>query len=124
VIDLHGRLDLVRCMACSVALRRADFQEDLVRLNASWADLDAAVLPDGDAELDHLDFSGFAVPHCPSCGGVLKPDVVFFGESVPRDQVSLAMQALEQADAMLRRQQGAAFRSRPSISAGHAQTIC
>jgi NAD-dependent SIR2 family protein deacetylase len=101
VIDLHGRLDLVRCMACSAALRRADFQEDLVRLNASWADLDAAVLPDGDAELDHLDFSGFAVPHCPSCGGVLKPDVVFFGESVPRDQVSLAVEALEQADAML-----------------------
>ena len=93
VIDLHGRLDLVRCMACSAALRRADFQEDLVRLNASWAD--------GDAELDHLHRAGFAVPHCPSCGGVLKPDVVFFGESVPRDQVSLAMEALEQADAML-----------------------
>ena len=100
VIDLHGRLDLVRCMACSAALRRADFQEDLVRLNASWADL-MPPLSDGDAELDHLHFSGFAVPHCPSCGGVLKPDVVFFGESVPRDQVSLAMEALEQADAML-----------------------
>jgi NAD-dependent SIR2 family protein deacetylase len=99
VIDLHGRLDLVRCMACSAALRRADFQEDLVRLNASWADLDATVLPDGDAELDHLDLSGFAT-HCPSCGGVLKP-VVFFGESVPQDQVSLAMEALEQAEAML-----------------------
>ena len=101
VIDLHGRLDLVRCMACSAARRRADFQDDLVRLNASWADLDAAALPDGDAELDHVDFSGFAVPLCASCGGVMKPDVVFFGESVPRDQVALAMEALEQADAML-----------------------
>jgi NAD-dependent SIR2 family protein deacetylase len=101
VIDLHGRLDLVRCMACSLTLRRADFQDDLVRLNASWADLDAAALPDGDAGLDHMDFSGFAVPHCASCGGVMKPDVVFFGESDPLDQVSLAMKALEQADAML-----------------------
>jgi NAD-dependent SIR2 family protein deacetylase len=101
VIDLHGRLDLVRCMACSAARPRADFQDDLVRLNASWADLDAAALPDGDAELDHVDFSGFAVPVCASCGGVMKPDVVFFGESVPRDQVALAMEALEQADAML-----------------------
>lgn len=101
VIDLHGRLDLVRCMACSAARRRADFQDDLVRLNASWADLDAAALPDGDAELDHMDFSGFTVPHCTSCGGLMKPDVVFFGESVPRDQVAGAMEALERADAML-----------------------
>lgn len=101
VIDLHGRLDLVRCMACSAAQRRADFQDELVCLNASWAELDAAALPDGDAELDHVDFSGFAVPQCASCGGLMKPDVVFFGESVPRDQVALAMAALEQADAML-----------------------
>jgi NAD-dependent SIR2 family protein deacetylase len=101
VIDLHGRLDLVRCLDCATALRRADFQDDLVRLNAAWADMDAASLPDGDAELDHIDFSGFAVPHCASCGGVMKPDVVFFGENVPRDQVASAMAALEQADAML-----------------------
>jgi NAD-dependent SIR2 family protein deacetylase len=101
VIDLHGRLDLVRCMACSAALRRADFQDDLIRLNATWADLDAVLLPDGDADLDHMDFSGFAVPHCASCGGLMKPDVVFFGESVPTGQVALAMESLEQADAML-----------------------
>jgi NAD-dependent SIR2 family protein deacetylase len=101
VIDLHGRLDLVRCMACSAALRRADFQDILMTLNATWADQDATVLPDGDAELDHKDFSGFAVPHCASCGGLMKPDVVFFGESVPRPQIALAMESLEQADAML-----------------------
>jgi NAD-dependent SIR2 family protein deacetylase len=94
VIDLHGRLDLVRCMACSAARRRADF-------NAAWVDLDAATLPDGDADLDHMDFSSFVVPPCAACGGVMKPDVVFFGESVPKDQVSDAMAALERADAML-----------------------
>jgi NAD-dependent SIR2 family protein deacetylase len=58
-------------------------------------------LPDADAEVDHKDFSGFVVPDCPSCGGTMKPDVVFFGESVPRDQVVRAMENLEQADAML-----------------------
>jgi NAD-dependent SIR2 family protein deacetylase len=101
VIDLHGRLDLVRCLACSATTRRADFQDELVRLNAALVHLDAVALPDGDADLDHLDFSGFAVPSCASCGGVLKPDVVFFGENVPRDQVAAAHAHLEDADAML-----------------------
>jgi NAD-dependent SIR2 family protein deacetylase len=101
VIDLHGRLDLVRCTACQAATRRADYQTDLARLNARWVDLDAAALPDGDADLDHLDFSGFDVPACPACGGIQKPDVVFFGETVPRDQVAAAQAALEEADAML-----------------------
>jgi NAD-dependent SIR2 family protein deacetylase len=101
VIDLHGRLDLVRCMTCSAVGRRADLQEELVRLNAAWVELDAAPLPDGDADLHHFDFSEFAVPSCAFCGGVLKPDVVFYGENVPRDQVTLAQGHLESADAML-----------------------
>ena len=101
VIDLHGRLDLIRCMACATTIRRADFQDDLVRLNAPWARLDAAALPDGDADLDGLDFSAFVVPPCRCCGGILKPDVVFYGENVPRDQVAEAQRQLEAADAML-----------------------
>lgn len=101
VIDLHGRLDLVRCMACATTLRRADFQDQLIRLNAAWSQLDAAALPDGDADLDGLDFSAFAVPACDCCGSVLKPDVVFYGENVPRDQVAEAQRHLEAADAML-----------------------
>jgi NAD-dependent SIR2 family protein deacetylase len=101
VIDLHGRLDLVRCMTCLATDRRANFQDQLTHLNASWTDLDATALPDGDADLDNLDFSDFAVPPCASCGGVLKPDVVFFGENVPHDQVALAHEHLGNADAML-----------------------
>lgn len=101
VIDLHGRLDLVRCTACSATIRRADFQDELPRFNAAWIKLEAAALPDGDADLDHLDFSGFTVPPCRSCGGILKPDVVFFGENVPRDQVAAAQASMAQADAML-----------------------
>jgi NAD-dependent SIR2 family protein deacetylase len=70
------------------------FQDELVRLNAAWVDLDGNALPDGDADLDHLDFSSFVVPSCTSCGGVLKPDVVFFGETVPKRQVALAQECL------------------------------
>jgi len=101
VIDLHGRLDLVRCMGCGARLSRDAFQEALSRLNAEWMDLEAADAPDGDADLEGADFSGFAAPECPHCCGVLKPDVVFFGENVPRDRVEAAREHVEEADAML-----------------------
>jgi NAD-dependent SIR2 family protein deacetylase len=101
VIDLHGRLDRVRCMGCGLRTPRDALQEDLERLNAAWLDLDAADAPDGDADLEGADFSSFRVPPCPRCGGVLKPDVVFFGENVPRERVHAAAAHLDEADAML-----------------------
>ena len=76
-------------------------QDDLGRLNAGWLALDAADAPDGDADLDGADFSSFEVPACRRCGGVLKPDVVFFGENVPRDRVDAALRHLDEADALL-----------------------
>jgi NAD-dependent SIR2 family protein deacetylase len=101
VIDLHGRLDHIRCMGCDRVSPRADFQEELERRNPDWLALEAIVAPDGDADLDGVDFSTFVVPACPHCGGVLKPDVVFFGENVPRGRVEAAMRRLDEADAML-----------------------
>jgi NAD-dependent SIR2 family protein deacetylase len=101
VIDLHGRLDRVRCMGCAQTIARTDFQDELARANPDWTELEAAHAPDGDADLERADFSGFTVPACRSCGGVLKPDVVFFGETVPRDIVATAQHHLAQADAML-----------------------
>ena len=101
VIDLHGRLDLVRCMGCERRMPRAELQDQLGRLNPSWIALDAADAPDGDADMESAEFSSFVVPPCRLCGGVLKPDVVFFGENVPRDRVDAATQHLAQADAML-----------------------
>ena len=101
VVDMHGRLDTVRCMGCESRFPRVDFQTMLLEHNPSWEKLDAADAPDGDADLDGLDFSTFVVPPCPHCGVVLKPDVVFFGENVPRDRVAAAMKALDDADAML-----------------------
>jgi NAD-dependent SIR2 family protein deacetylase len=101
VIDLHGRLDHVRCMGCDAVSSRPALQAELERLNPDWLTLEAAVAPDGDADLDDVDFSTFAVPACPHCRGVLKPDVVFFGENVPRPRVETAMACLEESDAML-----------------------
>jgi NAD-dependent SIR2 family protein deacetylase len=100
-IDLHGRLDVVRCMQCEARLPRAHVQQGLEALNPGWVALEAGAAPDGDADLDGRDFAGFRVPPCPRCNGILKPDVVFFGEGVPRDRVERAMRHLQAADAML-----------------------
>jgi len=101
VIDLHGRLDGVVCLACGAASMRAQLQARLAQANPDWLDLDAAAAPDGDADLEGRDFGTFQVPACEACGGMLKPDVVFFGENVPRARVDAAMAGLAQADAML-----------------------
>jgi NAD-dependent SIR2 family protein deacetylase len=88
-------------MTCGRMMARDQMQDELEKLNPGWLALEAVDAPDGDADLDGADFSSFAVPPCSRCGGVLKPDVVFFGESVPRERVEAAAERLEQADAML-----------------------
>jgi NAD-dependent SIR2 family protein deacetylase len=101
VIDLHGRIDVVRCMGCEQRVSRAGVQAELVRRNPAFAALDARPAPDGDADLEAVDYGAFEVPPCAACGGVLKPDVVFFGEGVPKDRVARTMAALDRSDAML-----------------------
>ncbi|MCD0504330.1 NAD-dependent protein deacetylase [Bordetella petrii] len=101
VLDLHGRLDEVRCMNGDWRGPRAAWQAELDGRNPGWAALDAADAPDGDADLEGVDFSSFVVPACPRCGGIVKPDVVFFGESIPPERGVRARAALEQADAVL-----------------------
>lgn len=103
VLDLHGRLDRVVCLACTRREPRASFQDRMQAANPGWSPRrsEAATAPDGDADLEDLDLARFRVPDCLGCGGMLKPDVVFFGESVPRDRVEAAMQALAEADGLL-----------------------
>lgn len=101
VIDLHGRLDEVVCLGCGTRSSRARLQERLREANPGWAGLAAAAAPDGDADLEGRDFTAFDIPACDACGGMLKPDVVFFGENVPRERVQTAMAQLARADAML-----------------------
>lgn len=101
VIDLHGRLDRIRCMACERRTPRDAFQDELDRLNPNWVALTAADAPDGDADVESPEFASFSVPSCRHCGGILKPDVVFFGETVPLDRRDAALHHLARADAML-----------------------
>ncbi len=100
VIDLHGRLDQVRCMNCNNRFSRTQMDLLLADLNPNVdRAADFEFTPDGDAEVEAA--ADFQIPACPSCGGVLKPDVVFFGESVPTETVELAMKRLDEADALL-----------------------
>jgi NAD-dependent SIR2 family protein deacetylase len=102
VIDLHGRLDRVVCLGCRGTFPRAEWQSELTVRNPAWLARTAPVAPDGDADLDDdVDFSGFEVPGCPRCDGIIKPDVVFFGESVPPWRHAQATAALAKSDAML-----------------------
>jgi len=101
VIDLHGRLDGVVCLQCRAESPRAALQARLAEANPDWVHLDATTAPDGDADLDGHDFTRFTVPACEACGGMLKPDVVFFGENVPKDRAVRAGEALKASDAML-----------------------
>ena len=101
VVDLHGRIDTVCCLACGQRLSRSALQTQLQARNPAWLAYQAQSAPDGDADLERSDFATFDVPDCAACGGLLKPDVVFFGESVPRDRVAAVREALAEADALL-----------------------
>ncbi len=102
VLDLHGRLAEVVCLQCDVRYPRSAMQQLLHRSNAFMQDVMASAAPDGDADIaDDLDLSAFRVPDCRRCGGVLKPDVVFYGDSVPRTRVAEAYAMVESADALL-----------------------
>jgi NAD-dependent SIR2 family protein deacetylase len=116
VVDLHGRLDAVECLACGATVHREDVQALLLAWNPRFAAADGAsqsqdrvappdgvdgeVRPDGDT---HVAASpdDLQVPACRDCGGVLKPKVVFFGENVPKARVEDAFAALDEADALL-----------------------
>jgi NAD-dependent SIR2 family protein deacetylase len=110
VVQLHGRNRVVVCLDCGGEFPRQEMQQRLAELNAEWlaaarweslqAD-EADFAPDGDAEVARDVIGGFRVPECRRCGGVLKPAVVFFGESVPREKVTYAMGRVDEADALL-----------------------
>ena len=100
VIDLHGRLDRVVCMACKDSISRIDMDRILKELNPGIEkDENVEFTPDGDAEVEGTE--SFIVPSCKRCEGVYKPDVVFFGESVPSERVELALNLLEDSDVLL-----------------------
>jgi NAD-dependent SIR2 family protein deacetylase len=95
---LHGRIAEVVCLGCRCITSRAALHAQLADLNPGWSDrhTDVEVRPDGDVELANT--AGFVVPGCRTCGGVLKPDVVFFGENVPKARVERCYAAVDGLD--------------------------
>ncbi|MCT7660432.1 NAD-dependent protein deacetylase [Mycobacterium deserti] len=104
VIDLHGTYARVICLACGHTMARSDLADMLEAANPGFAERAAAVggiavAPDADAVVD--DTASFTIIDCPVCGGMLKPDIVYFGESVPKERVERAYELVERADALL-----------------------
>jgi NAD-dependent deacetylase sirtuin 4 len=101
VLELHGALAEVCCLECGVRTDRDELQRELERENPHALDWQHTLLADGDAELPDTVIERFTVPACRGCSGVLKPDVVFFGDSVPRPRVEEAFARLEAAEVLL-----------------------
>ncbi len=101
VVELHGSLFRVRCLGCGDLESRESLQDRLLAHNPELADRSAPFAPDGDAEVADESLRSFQVPGCETCGGMLKPDVVFFGENVPKPRVQQAWGVYEEAEVLL-----------------------
>ncbi|GAB2246333.1 hypothetical protein Droror1_Dr00001826 [Drosera rotundifolia] len=116
-LELHGTVYIVQCIKCGYSFSRHSFQDQLKALNPKWAAaLDSLkidkpgsdksfgmrIRPDGDIDIDEKFWEeDFTIPMCPKCDGVLKPDVVFFGDNVPKGRADRAMEAANECDAFL-----------------------
>ncbi|MFJ1758426.1 NAD-dependent protein deacetylase [Kitasatospora sp. NPDC088134] len=100
-VELHGGLDRVVCLDCGARTPRAELDVRLAALNPVFRDAGSRINPDGDVELPDALVESFAVAPCTACGGVLKPDVVFFGESVPKPRVELCYRLVDEGRALL-----------------------
>ena len=104
VIDLHGTYADVVCLSCGDRTTRAALAHRLEDLNPGFAETvgavaDVEIAPDADAVIESTE--GFVVADCELCGGLLKPDIVYFGENVPKDRVTQAFALVDSADALL-----------------------
>ena len=102
VTELHGSLHRVTCLDCGQRTSRGELDRRLAAANAGWgAQTPALINPDGDAVLDDEAAASFVLADCSACGGVLKPDVVFFGENVPRPRVQACYALVERGSALV-----------------------
>lgn len=102
VLELHGGLDRTVCLACADRRDRGEVDRALREVNPHFATAIRQVNPDGDVDIADDALDAFVMVDCPACGaGPLKPDVVFFGETVPRNRVDDCFAAVDAADALL-----------------------
>jgi NAD-dependent SIR2 family protein deacetylase len=101
MVALHGRISEVVCLDCRGSIDRTAMQRQLALANPGWLEQHTMVTarPDGDVDLEETGL--FVVPACTGCGGRLKPDVVFFGENVPKERVERCYAAIDESDALL-----------------------
>jgi NAD-dependent SIR2 family protein deacetylase len=101
VIELHGNLESVVCLGCGEQTGRVQLAARLAGVNPGWRAQVTAVNPDGDVELDEVTVATFRTVDCLACSGLLKPDVVFFGETVPAPRVAAGFAMIDAADSLL-----------------------
>ncbi|MFF4895989.1 NAD-dependent protein deacetylase [Streptomyces sp. NPDC001068] len=101
VVELHGSLDRVVCLSCGTFSARGELARRLEAANPGFDPVAAGINPDGDADLTDAQVGDFRTVPCADCGGVLKPDVVFFGEAVPPARVEHCRQLVREASALL-----------------------
>jgi NAD-dependent SIR2 family protein deacetylase len=101
VIDLHGRLDTVMCMGCGLRGSRVALHDRIASVNAGWEGAATRINPDGDVDLPETSVDAFVMVDCTACGGPLKPDVVYFGESVPPARVTDSYAMVDSASSLL-----------------------
>jgi NAD-dependent SIR2 family protein deacetylase len=101
VVELHGNLARVVCLSCGAVSSRHELALRLEEANMGFEPVAAGINPDGDADLSDAQVGDFRVVPCTACGGILKPDVVFFGESVPAPRVDHCRQLVREATSLL-----------------------
>ncbi|MCG7527556.1 NAD-dependent protein deacetylase [Streptomyces sp. OfavH-34-F] len=101
VVELHGGLDRVVCLTCGTYVARHEVARRLEEANPGFRPVAAGINPDGDADLTDEQVGDFRVVPCAVCGGILKPDVVFFGESVPAARVAHCRALVDEAASLL-----------------------
>lgn len=101
ITDLHGSMYTVSCLSCHHSECRGQLQEHIIKENPGWSAAPEGFAPDADVFVSREAVQSFRTPVCQKCGGDLKPDVVFFGDSVPKERVNFVNQRLAEADACL-----------------------
>jgi NAD-dependent SIR2 family protein deacetylase len=101
VVELHGSLARVVCLSCGALSTRGDLARRLEEANAGFEPVAAGINPDGDADLTDEQVGDFRVVDCARCGGILKPDVVFFGEAVPPGRIEHCRELVRGAASLL-----------------------
>ncbi|XP_046455098.1 NAD-dependent protein deacylase Sirt4-like isoform X2 [Daphnia pulex] len=105
VVELHGCAHEVKCMKCNYEISRHDFQSTLIELNPLLSVQNIEIRPDADVELSQELINTFRIPHCQQCrdevNGFFKPNIVFFGDNVPKSRVEFVFSQLQSSDCLL-----------------------